>query len=102
MPNGLKIDDLFRAKRTSKKIAKRGEIAAKSSQPIDVCFWRKTPHQVLQAGANDELEHIGPGESSLSRKIDRIGHLRVSHTDSGDAANLGAEVDSAGIRDVNN
>src|SRR5271170_3451597 len=102
MPNGLKVDDLCRTERTGEKITERGEITAKSSQPIDVCFWRKATHQVFQAGANDEPEDMGPGKGSLSRKIDGVGHLHVSHTHSSATPDLGAEVNSACIRDVHN
>src|SRR5450631_3091715 len=100
MRNGLKVDDLLRAEGAGEEIAEGGEVSAKSSQPVDVCFRRQTTHQVFQAWADDELEDAGPGEGSLSRKIDRIGHLHVSHAQSCTASDLGAEVDSAGIRDV--
>ncbi len=102
MPNGLKIDDLLRAERTREQMAEGSEISAKSTQPIDVRFRRETTHQVFQAGANNELEDVGPGKGSLSRKIDRVGDLHVSHAQSGAASDLGAEVHSAGIRDVHN
>ncbi len=100
MPNGLKIDDLLRAERTREEMAEGSEISAKSSQPIDVRFRRETTHQVFQAGANNELEDMGPGKGSLARKVDRVGHLHVSHAHSGAASDLGAEMHSAGIRDV--
>src|ERR1700678_2202100 len=101
MPNGLKVDDLFRAERAGEQIAARGKISAKSSQAVDVCFWSQAANQVLQAGADDELEHMRPGEGSLAGQVDRIGHLRVSHADSGDTADLRTEMNSACIRDVN-
>src|ERR1700733_12523374 len=101
MPNGLKVDDLCRAERAGEQIAEPGEIPTKPAQPVDVCFWSQTANQVLQAGADDELEHMRPGEGSLARQVDRIGHLGISHADSGDAADLGAEMNSACIRDVN-
>src|ERR1700732_3072157 len=97
MPNGLKVDDLCRAEGPCEQIAKRGKISAKSSQPVDVCFWSETAHQVLQARADDELEHMRPGKGALAGEVDRIGHLRVSHTDSGNAADLGTQMDSACI-----
>ena len=100
MRNGLKVDDLLRAEGAGKEIAERGEISEKSSQSIDMCFRRQTTHQVFQAWADDEPEDKGPAEGSFSRKIDRVRHLHVSHAHSRAASNLGAQVHSTGIGDV--
>jgi hypothetical protein len=100
MLNGLKIDDLLRAEGAGEEIAEGGEISAKSSQAIDVCFWRQTTHQVFQAWADDEPEDEGPAEGSFPRQIDRVRYLHVSHAPASAASDLGAEVHSAGIRDL--
>src|SRR6201986_978232 len=66
-----------------------------------MCFRPHTPHQIVQAGADDNPEDMRPGERALARKVDRIGNLRVTHAHTGHASNLDAEVNSARIRDVN-
>src|ERR1700684_170761 len=100
MRNGLKVDDLLRAEGAGEEIAERGEISAKSSQPIDVCFRGQTTHQVFQAWADDESEDKGPAEGSFSRKIDWVRYLHVPHAHSGAASDLGAQVHSTGIGDL--
>src|SRR6202012_180938 len=56
--------------------------------------------EIFQAGTDDELEYMGPGKGAFSRKVNGICHLRVAHAGSGDSSDLGAEMDPAGVRDV--
>ena len=100
MPNGSKVEDLFRVEPTGAEIAKGGKISIESPQPVDVCFRPPAADQVFQAGAEDEPEDEGPGEGSLAGEVDRISHLRIPQAYSGDSPNLGAEVDSACVGDV--
>ena len=95
MPNGLEVEDLFRAKPTGAEIAESGKISIESSQPVNVCFRPQASDQVLQAGADDKSEDMGPAEGSLAGEVDRIRHLRIPQAHSRDASNLGAEMDSA-------
>src|ERR1700722_17243234 len=100
MQSGLKVEDLFRAERTGAEIAEGGKVSVESPQPVNVWFRPPASYQVLQTRAEDEPEDTGPGKGSLARQVDRIGHLRISQAYSGDSSDLGAEVDSACVRDV--
>src|ERR1700677_3103584 len=100
MPIGLKIEDLFRAERTDAEIAEGGEISVEPSQPVNVWFRPPASDQVLEAGADDELEGMGPAKGSLAGEVDRIRHLGISLAHSGDSSDLGAEMDSARVRDM--
>src|ERR1700679_3668365 len=100
-PAGLQVRNLHRAERTGEQIAEGSEISAKPSQPVHVGLRLQTPHQILQAWADDKPEHMRPGKRPFARKVDRIGHLRVTHAHSGGAADLDAEGNSARIREMN-
>src|ERR1700733_8650550 len=100
MPSGLKVEDLFRAERTGAEIAEGSKVSIESSQPVYVRFRPPASDQVLQTGAEDESQHMGPAKGSLASQVDRIGHLRISQPHPGDSSDLGAEMDSACVRDM--
>lgn len=93
--NSSQGEDPSRIVLSPQPVGNRDPVSPASSTSIDPRFRLHDLDMVGQHVSTDHAERISRGDASLTQKINQIGDLRIAQPDSGCAAALASEVDTA-------